>query len=95
LRRAVTVMSGLGCCDVAAPVVIVDYDPRWPAIFDMHRARLAAALGALAERIEHVGSTAVPGLAAKPIIDRFRHDRPGHPVAACPASGFAGPNRAA
>jgi GrpB-like predicted nucleotidyltransferase (UPF0157 family) len=54
---------------VAAPVVIVDYDPRWPGIFDILRARLAAALGALAQRIEHVGSTAVPGLAAKPVID--------------------------
>jgi GrpB-like predicted nucleotidyltransferase (UPF0157 family) len=54
---------------VAAPVVIVDYDPRWPATFASLADRLAAALGSLAVGIEHVGSTAVPGLAAKPIID--------------------------
>src|SRR5215216_2293030 len=52
-----------------APVVIAAYDPRWPACFARLRDRLAAALGPLAVRIEHVGSTAVPGLAAKPIID--------------------------
>jgi GrpB-like predicted nucleotidyltransferase (UPF0157 family) len=54
---------------VAAPVVIVDYDPCWPATFASLGDRLAAALGPLAVGIEHVGSTAVPGLAAKPIID--------------------------
>jgi GrpB-like predicted nucleotidyltransferase (UPF0157 family) len=54
---------------VADPIVIVDYDPRWPAMFAQLRDRVAAALGPLAVRIEHVGSTAVPGLAAKPIID--------------------------
>jgi GrpB-like predicted nucleotidyltransferase (UPF0157 family) len=51
------------------PVVIAAYDPRWPARFAQLRDRLTAALGPLALRIEHVGSTAVPGLAAKPIID--------------------------
>jgi GrpB-like predicted nucleotidyltransferase (UPF0157 family) len=51
------------------PVVIIDYDPSWPATFQQLRDQLAAALGALAVAIEHVGSTAVPGLAAKPIID--------------------------
>jgi GrpB-like predicted nucleotidyltransferase (UPF0157 family) len=54
---------------VANPVVIVDYDPSWPATFQRLRDRLAATLGPLAVAIEHVGSTAVPGLAAKPIID--------------------------
>jgi GrpB-like predicted nucleotidyltransferase (UPF0157 family) len=48
---------------------IVDYDPRWPVEFEAERRRIAAALGDLALRIEHNGSTAVPGLAAKPIID--------------------------
>ncbi|HZP48358.1 MAG TPA: GrpB family protein [Vicinamibacterales bacterium] len=48
---------------------IVDYDPRWPAAFDAERARLSTALGDRALRIEHNGSTSVPGLAAKPIID--------------------------
>jgi GrpB-like predicted nucleotidyltransferase (UPF0157 family) len=54
---------------VAEPVVIADYDPSWPATFQQLRDRLAATLGQLAVAIEHVGSTAVPGLAAKPIID--------------------------
>jgi len=54
---------------LADPVVVVDYDPGWPATFGRLRDRLAGALGRLAVAIEHVGSTAVPGLAAKPIID--------------------------
>ena len=45
------------------------YDPAWTTAFESERVRLAAALGPLARRIEHNGSTAVPGLAAKPIID--------------------------
>jgi GrpB-like predicted nucleotidyltransferase (UPF0157 family) len=48
---------------------IVPYDPRWPAAFEVEAARLRAALGAVALRIDHHGSTSVPGLAAKPIID--------------------------
>jgi GrpB-like predicted nucleotidyltransferase (UPF0157 family) len=51
------------------PVVIVPYDPAWPLIFEGLRDVYASALGRLALAIEHVGSTAVPGLAAKPIID--------------------------
>jgi GrpB-like predicted nucleotidyltransferase (UPF0157 family) len=54
---------------LANPVVVVDYDPSWPTTFRRLRDRLAATLGPLAVAIEHVGSTAVPGLAAKPIID--------------------------
>lgn len=50
-------------------IVIVDYDSRWPAMFESHRSVIAGALGSIALRIEHVGSTSVPGLAAKPIID--------------------------
>jgi GrpB-like predicted nucleotidyltransferase (UPF0157 family) len=50
-------------------IAVVDYDPAWPARFEAERAAIAAALGDLARRIEHIGSTAVPGLAAKPIID--------------------------
>jgi GrpB-like predicted nucleotidyltransferase (UPF0157 family) len=50
-------------------IVVNDHDPAWPAVFEMLRARAAEALGALAMAIEHVGSTSVPGLAAKPIID--------------------------
>jgi len=48
---------------------IVPYDPRWPGEFEAERGRVDAALGSLALRVEHNGSTAVPGLAAKPIID--------------------------
>lgn len=51
------------------PVIVVPYDPRWPELFARLRATLAAALGEVAVGIEHVGSTAVQGLAAKPIID--------------------------
>lgn len=51
------------------PIVVADYDPAWPAMFEQERTRLHAALGSLVVAIEHVGSTAVPGLAAKPIID--------------------------
>jgi N-methylhydantoinase B/oxoprolinase/acetone carboxylase alpha subunit/GrpB-like predicted nucleotidyltransferase (UPF0157 family) len=50
-------------------VRIVDYDPAWPAHFEVERARVSSALGSLARRIEHVGSTSVPGLAAKPVVD--------------------------
>lgn len=48
---------------------IVDYDQKWPMLFDTEKARLEAALGDVAVQIEHMGSTSVPGLAAKPIID--------------------------
>ncbi len=50
-------------------VVVSDYDPEWPVIFERLRDRIRAALGSSAATIEHVGSTAVPGLAAKPVID--------------------------
>src|SRR6266542_1837590 len=55
--------------DVPLRYEVVPYDPRWPAIFERERATIAAALGERAVAIEHFGSTAVPGLAAKPIID--------------------------
>jgi GrpB-like predicted nucleotidyltransferase (UPF0157 family) len=51
------------------PVVIVDYDPAWPRRYEALRAPIAAALGELAAEIVHLGSTSVPGLAAKPTID--------------------------
>jgi GrpB-like predicted nucleotidyltransferase (UPF0157 family) len=54
---------------VPDPIVIVDYDPEWPRAFKAIRDRAAAAVGEVAVAIEHVGSTAVPGLAAKPVID--------------------------
>jgi putative glutamine amidotransferase len=48
---------------------LADYDPAWPALFRNEAARIRQALGDVAARIEHVGSTAVQGLAAKPTID--------------------------
>lgn len=51
-------------------VKIVNYDPRWPALFDEEAKRLRATLDpALLIGLEHFGSTAIPGLSAKPIID--------------------------
>lgn len=50
-------------------IVLVDYDPAWPERFESERTRICAALGERVLRIDHIGSTSVPGLAAKPIID--------------------------
>ena len=50
-------------------IYIADYDPKWPGMFEAEAQRLRAALGGLVLRIDHIGSTAVPGLAAKPVID--------------------------
>ena len=50
-------------------VTIVEYNPAWPAMFEEEKARLLDAAGTWIDDVQHVGSTAVPGLAAKPIID--------------------------
>lgn len=50
-------------------VIIAEYDPAWPERFRAVAAELRAALGDRALRVEHVGSTSVPGLAAKPVVD--------------------------
>jgi GrpB-like predicted nucleotidyltransferase (UPF0157 family) len=52
-----------------ATITIVEYDARWPALFEELADRIRTALGDIALGVEHIGSTAVPGLAAKPIID--------------------------
>ncbi|QCS61854.1 GrpB family protein [Achromobacter denitrificans] len=52
-----------------APVEVVPYDPAWPRRFGELEARIREALGPAALDVEHMGSTAVPGLAAKPVID--------------------------
>lgn len=54
---------------VTKEIVVVDYDPAWPEWFERLRAHVWPAVDGLALRIDHVGSTSVPGLAAKPIID--------------------------
>jgi GrpB-like predicted nucleotidyltransferase (UPF0157 family) len=51
------------------PVQLSEYDRQWPARFDEESARIRGALGDRVRLIEHVGSTSVPGLSAKPIID--------------------------
>lgn len=51
------------------PVRVMPYDPSWPALFGEERVRVEGAVGRWAEAVEHVGSTAVPGLDAKPVID--------------------------
>jgi GrpB-like predicted nucleotidyltransferase (UPF0157 family) len=50
-------------------IQLVDYDPRWPELFRREADRIHAALGDGVVRLEHTGSTSVPGLAAKPIVD--------------------------
>jgi GrpB-like predicted nucleotidyltransferase (UPF0157 family) len=51
------------------PIEVATYDPAWPARFSVLGATLRHALGATALRIDHIGSTSIPGLDAKPIID--------------------------
>ena len=53
----------------SGPIVLVAYDDQWPHVFRTEAERVLDVLGERALRIEHVGSTSVPGLAAKPIID--------------------------
>ena len=59
---------------------VVPYDPRWPRGFEAERDRIAVALSVLALRIDRKGSTAVPGLAAKPIIDIQTSVEQLHPI---------------
>jgi GrpB-like predicted nucleotidyltransferase (UPF0157 family) len=53
----------------SAPIEVVDYDPAWPERFAAERERIHTALGGRERLLEHIGSTSVPGLAAKPIVD--------------------------
>lgn len=61
---------------------VLRYDPRWPVEFEAERGRIACRFGDLALRIEHNGSTSVPGLAAKPVIDIQISVAQLHPIAA-------------
>ena len=54
---------------MSEPVIIVDYNPAWPRLYEEERTRILNAIGGFIEDIQHVGSTSVPGLGAKPIID--------------------------
>jgi GrpB-like predicted nucleotidyltransferase (UPF0157 family) len=51
------------------PIELVDYDPDWPRLYEREAEKIRAALGERVLGLEHAGSTSVPGLAAKPIID--------------------------
>lgn len=53
----------------SGPILICDYDPQWPMKYEAHADSVRFALGDILVSIDHVGSTAVPGLAAKPVID--------------------------
>jgi GrpB-like predicted nucleotidyltransferase (UPF0157 family) len=55
--------------DEQRPIVLVEYNPWWPIRFAAERTRIEQALGDRAQRVAHIGSTAVPGLQAKPITD--------------------------
>ena len=50
-------------------IVIVDYDEKWSAMFDQEKEAIINACGQYIDAVDHIGSTAVPGLAAKPVID--------------------------
>lgn len=52
-----------------APITLLEYDPAWPGLYEREAARIRAALGDRVLLLEHVGSTSVPELAAKPCID--------------------------
>jgi GrpB-like predicted nucleotidyltransferase (UPF0157 family) len=54
---------------LTGPITFVEYDPAWPALFEREAARIRSILGDRVIRLEHTGSTSVPGLAAKPVID--------------------------
>jgi GrpB-like predicted nucleotidyltransferase (UPF0157 family) len=68
-RETIPLNDPIAPAERAQPVVLVAWDPAWERTFAAIRARVAEALGDVAVGIEHVGSTAVAGLSAKPIID--------------------------
>ena len=60
---------GLVAAVPGGSVEVVEYSPAWPAAFKRERVALESAVGEVAVSVEHIGSTAVPGLSAKPTID--------------------------
>lgn len=54
---------------MSSPVTIVEYDTEWPSLYEKEKGEIIGAIGRIVRSIEHIGSTSVPGLAAKPIID--------------------------
>ena len=63
-----------------SPISIAPYDPSWPAAFQAESLRIREALGEIALRVDHVGSTSIPGLGAKPVIDIQISVRELHPL---------------
>lgn len=77
---------------LARPIHIADYDPEWPRLFEREAERVRATLGERVLMLEHVGSTSVPELAAKPLIDMLlvvadTSDEPSY-VPAMEAAGY-------
>lgn len=77
---------------LSGPVELVEYDPAWPSLYAFEATGIRAALGERVRQLEHVGSTSVPGLAAKPRIDIVlavpdSADEPGY-VPALEAAGY-------
>ncbi len=68
---------------MAHVITIADYDPSWPDVFDLEHATLVAACCALPLAVEHIGSTSVPDLGAKPIVDILLGLDPGAELNAC------------
>ena len=62
-------VSGACCSMAQRKVEIGEYDPKWAVLYREEKAKIVAAIGHLAVAVEHIGSTAVVGLGAKPIID--------------------------
>jgi len=58
-----------GSAPSSGPIIIAEYDPEWPRLYEREAERIRAALGEQVVLLEHAGSTSVPGLAAKPRID--------------------------
>jgi GrpB-like predicted nucleotidyltransferase (UPF0157 family) len=67
-RRDVTTVELVGGVE-ALEVALHEYDERWVELYELHRSRILDALGTADVGVEHIGSTAVPELAAKPIVD--------------------------
>jgi GrpB-like predicted nucleotidyltransferase (UPF0157 family) len=58
-----------GWIGMSRPVVIVDYDPHWPTLYEEEKRRILGVIGHKVLSIEHISSTSVPGLGTKPIVD--------------------------
>ena len=73
-------------------VRLVEYDPRWPALFDAEKRRIRDACAGLVLKLEHVGGTSIPGMCTKPVLDLAAGRPPGSPlqeyVAALERAGY-------